>query len=232
MINFSFTFARGGSKGLPNKNILPLAGKPLLAHTIAHAQSLAEINEHFVSTDSEKVAAVASRFGSKVIRRPPELATDYSPEWLSWQHAVNHVIKYYGNFDLFISLPATSPLRSTGDIQKCISTPLRKNEVVITYTSAHRNPWFNLLKVSDNDPSILQPVCTSDGYIYTRRQDAPLCYDMTTVAYVCHPESILNNKTLFDLKFRGVFIPPDRALDIDTELEFRIAEMVFTSSRK
>ena len=226
MTTFSFTFARGGSKGLPNKNILPLDGKPLLAHSITHAQALDEISNHFVSTDSNSIAAVASSFGSKVILRPPELATDESPEWLSWQHAVNHVIKHYGNFDIFLSLPATAPLRSLADVQKCLSLPLKKNQVVVTYTSAHRNPWFNLLKNSDDDPSILQPVCVSNESIFTRRQDAPLCYDMTTVAYVCHPESILNNKSLFDLDFRGVFIPADRAIDIDTELDFRIAEMI------
>ena len=213
---------------MPNKNILNLSGTPLVAYSILQSQSVEYIDKHFVSTDSKEIASIAECYGAEVINRPLELATDQSPEWLSWQHAINHVRKIYGDFNRFISLPATSPLRSKEDINNCLSVPLKENQIVITYTTAHRNPWFNLLRRSDRDPSIFQPVCNSSSS-FSRRQDAPSCYYMTTVAYVCHPDSIMNNDNLFDLEFLGVFVPTERAIDIDTQLDFQLAEAIYNN---
>ena len=93
MINYAFIFARGGSKGLSRKNILPLAGKPLLQYSIDTALASSYINKVFVSTDDAAIANVAKEGGAIVIERPSELATDDSPEWLSWRHAIDWVIK-------------------------------------------------------------------------------------------------------------------------------------------
>ena len=91
MRTFGFVFARGGSKGVPGKNIRDLAGKPLLAHALHVASQVTEIERVFVSTDSSDIAAVAERFGATSILRPAELAQDDSPEWLAWRHAINWV---------------------------------------------------------------------------------------------------------------------------------------------
>ena len=103
MKTFAFVFARRGSKGLPGKNILKLNGNPLLAYSINIAKSIDEIQKCFVSTDSDQIAEIAKNFGATVIRRPIELCDDNSPEWLSWQHAVDWVRNNIGDFDKFIS---------------------------------------------------------------------------------------------------------------------------------
>ena len=142
---FSFTFARGGSKGLKNKNIIELAGIPLVGHASLQARSISQIDKHFVSTDSHEIAAIAKKYGAEVIIRPQELATDNAVEWHAWQHAVKYVMDKYGDFDQFVSLPCTSPLRNNSDIVKCLKKDVRPGQIVISYTDAHRNPWFNLL---------------------------------------------------------------------------------------
>ena len=128
----AFVFARGGSKGLPQKNILPIAGFPLLVHGIRVAQQIEAISTIYVSTDCDEIATVAERAGAEIIPRPPELASDDSPEWLSWQHAINHVIAHYGSFDVFLSLPATAPLRNTEDVLKCMDALREDVDFVVT----------------------------------------------------------------------------------------------------
>ena len=110
----AFIFARGGSKGLPNKNIKILNGKPLIAWSIEHAKKINRIDRVIVSTDSEEIAKIAREFGAEVpFMRPLELATDESPEWLSWQHGLKHLKSIDGCLpDLMLSIPATAPLRN------------------------------------------------------------------------------------------------------------------------
>ena len=104
----AFVFARGGSKGLPGKNIKPLCNKPLIQYSIDCAQTSELIDDIYVSTDDVDIAHVARKGGAKVIDRPKELATDDSPEWLSWQHAITWVTQHTGAFETFVSLPATT----------------------------------------------------------------------------------------------------------------------------
>lgn len=229
MKTFSFTFARGGSKGLKDKNIIELAGTPLVGHAVLQARSISQIEKHFVSTDSHQIAAIAESFGAEIIIRPQDLATDNAVEWHAWQHAVKYVMDKYGKFDQFVSLPCTSPLRNNSDIIKCISKDIQSGQIVISYTDAHRNPWFNLLKIKDSSAQLLEPVCKEENVKYFRRQDAPSCYDMTTVAYATSPSTILQYQNLFELDFVGVYIPPERALDIDTSYDFILARALFES---
>ena len=117
---YAFVFARGGSKGLPRKNILPIQGIPLVGHSITLARNLKQVDKVFVSTDCSEISSVAEKYGGIVIPRPYELATDSSPEWHSWQHAIKYVTNLYGDFDCFLSLPATAPLRNIQDVQRCL----------------------------------------------------------------------------------------------------------------
>jgi CMP-N-acetylneuraminic acid synthetase len=98
MKNFAFVFARGGSKGLPGKNIRPLAGKPLIHYSIETAKKCPSIDEVFVSTDDSAIAGIARQAGAIIIERPAELASDTSPEWLSWRHGIEWVENHYGKF--------------------------------------------------------------------------------------------------------------------------------------
>jgi len=222
MKTFAFIFARGGSKGLPKKNILNLGGLPLIAHSILSAKNNQMIDDVFVSTDSDEIAEVSNSFEAKIIKRPKELAQDDSSEWLSWNHAINYVHDQGYVFNRFISLPATAPLRADEDINKCLLAFKGNVDVVITVTPANRNPSFNMIKRDAKGMSNL--ILKSD---VARRQDAPLVYDMTTVAYVTTPEYILSKKNLFEGNTYSVIIPKDRAIDIDDKVDFILAERLF-----
>lgn len=157
--------------------------------------------------------------------RPIELAQDDSPEWLAWRHAIrnfNEIAK--ASLDVFVSIPSTSPLRVVDDVDACIRMLLSSDaDIVITVKNAERNPHFNMVVLDEKDNASLaiqseNPVC--------RRQDAPIVFDMTTVAYVARPEFILNAGSIFDGKVKAVVVPDMRAYDIDTELDFRFAEFI------
>ena len=215
--------ARGGSKGLPGKNIRPLAGRPLIAWAIGHARAVGRIGRVIVSTDSEEIAAVARAAGAEVpFLRPAELAQDNSPEWSVWRHALNYLKETDGTYpDALMSVPATAPLRAVEDLERCLDEFDKGGaDMVITVTDAHRNPYFNMVKVlPDGALSLVIPAADS----IIRRQDAPVVYDVTTVAYVARPEFVMSRNGVFEGRVRLVHIPAERALYIDTTLDFSIA---------
>lgn len=220
----AFIFARGGSKGLPGKNIRPLGGKPLIAWSIEHALSVARIDRVIVSTDSEEIAAVAKAHGACVpFMRPAELAADQSPEWLAWRHALNFLKLTEGKLpDIMVSVPATAPLRQAIDIENCLDEYAKGDaDVVITVSEAHRSPYFNMVR-ENNDGSVGLVIPPTSAI--ARRQDVPVVYDMATVAYVVKPEFVLSSDAIFKGRVRAVQVPKERAIDIDTLFDFRMAE--------
>jgi N-acylneuraminate cytidylyltransferase len=224
MKNFAFIFARGGSKGLPRKNIKPLAGKPLLQYSIDTALASPSIDKVFVSTDDADIAKVAIDSGAMLIERPDELATDTSPEWLSWRHAIEWAGKHHGEFDGFVSLPATSPLRGVGDVEAAIAKRSKVDaDICISVTPASRSPFFNMVKGTGDGLVELVNKPESD---VTRRQDAPEVFDITTVVYATTPEFVLNNYGLFSGKVTSIDVPKARAVDIDDIYDFRMAEAI------
>ena len=149
----AFIFARGGSKGLKNKNIKKFAGKPLIAWSIETALSVKHIRRVIVSTDCDKIAKISLRYGAEVpFIRPRNLSMDESPEWLAWRHALNFLIKNENKLpDAMLSIPTTAPLRKTQDIKKCLKLFFsQKVDAVITVTESHRNPWFNMVEETSN----------------------------------------------------------------------------------
>jgi N-acylneuraminate cytidylyltransferase len=220
--NYAFVFARGGSKGLPSKNVKPLNGKPLIAFSIEVAKQSDLIGRVFVSTDDQIIADVARKAGAEVIDRPAKLAGDNSSEWLAWQHAIQYVKARYGSFDKFVSLPATSPLRALEDVDGAIVKHQESQaDICITVTPASRSPFFNMIK--HNEQGFASLVCPSENDI-TRRQDAPEVFDITTVAYVATPDFILSCNALFEGKVVSVVVPKNRAVDIDDIYDFKFAE--------
>jgi len=219
---FAFIFARGGSKGVPGKNIRNLGGKPLLAHSIEIAQNIDEISRIFVSTDDQDIADVGIKYGAEVINRPTEFAQDDSPEWLAWLHAVEWLESKGELFDRFVSLPTTSPLRNKGDVIKCLNLLDKQTDIVVTMTDTSRSPYFNMVSKEDGYIKLLME--SKEGY--SRRQDVPKVYDMTTVAYVTRPNFIKSNEKLFDGRVKAVLVPKERAIDIDDEVDFKMAEML------
>ena len=223
----AFIFARGGSKGLPGKNIRLLGGRPLIAWSIEHALAVSRIERVIVSTDSEEIAAVAREYGAEVpFIRPAELARDDSPEWLAWRHALNYLLDKDGVLpEAMVSLPTTAPLRLPLDIENCLDEYEKGDaDMVITVTDAHRSPYFNMVKTNvDGTVGLVIPPQSAIAH----RQDAPVVFDMATVTYVARPEFIMTHNAIFEGRVRAVQVPPERAIDIDTLLDFQIAECLF-----
>ncbi|HOY69311.1 MAG TPA: acylneuraminate cytidylyltransferase family protein [Methylotenera sp.] len=222
----TFIFARGGSKGVPRKNLKLLAGKPLIAYSIEIALNCPSLGSVIVSTDDDEIAEISRRYGANVpFMRPDELATDTASEWKAWQHAINWTELNEGEFDFFISLPVTSPFRSVLDVEACISALAKSPEtdIIITVKKADRSPYFNMVRLDDlSNASLVIPI----GEKILRRQDAPTVYDMTTVAYVARTSFIKKYSGVFDGNVKAIEIPVERALDIDTPYDFKLAEFL------
>ncbi|TAK00232.1 acylneuraminate cytidylyltransferase family protein [bacterium] len=223
--------ARGGSKGLPRKNIRLLAGKPLIAYAIETALSSKLIDRVIVSTDDAEIARIAREYGAEVpFMRPQELALDDMPEWLVWRHAIQMLdpTGSSSRMDMLVCVPPTSPLRAVEDVDACIRL-LQEDDVdlVITVRPAERNPYFNM--VSLDERGYAQLVICPPQPVY-RRQAAPEVFDITTVAYAARPEFILRADSMFEGRVKAVVVPSERALDIDTELDFKLAEFLMQQS--
>lgn len=222
----AFIFARGGSKGVPRKNVKPLAGKPLIAFAIEVGRQTPGIETVIVSTDDAEIAEVAQQYGAEVpFMRPAELAGDTAPEWLAWRHAIHWFQDNRGAFDLFVSLPTTSPFRAVQDARGCMDAVLDDPaaDIAITITPANRSPYFNMVTADEQG---YMKLVIDPSQTVVRRQDAPKVFDITTVAYAARPSFVLNANSLFVGKVRSVVVPQERALDIDTPFDFMVAEAI------
>lgn len=218
--------ARGGSKGVPMKNIRPLGGKPLIEWSIETAMKNELIDKLIVSTDDTIIAAVAERSGATVpFLRPKELAGDRSPELPVWKHALSQ-LDTNGGFkaDYLVVLPPTAPFRSPEDINDGLDILHADNtDIVISVTESRKNPYFNMVEIdAEGYASLSKPVSSK----IFRRQDAPKVYEMTTVLYAARVDFILGTSSLFDGRVKTLVVPETRALDIDTPLDFKFAEFL------
>ena len=216
--------ARGGSKGLPGKNIRPLNGTPLIGWSIKIAKEIERVSRVIVSTDSKEIAKIALEYGAEVpFMRPENLALDNSPEWSVWRHAINYLENQQSEkIDALVVLPVTAPLRTIRDVNKCIDLFEKGGtDSVITVSESNRNPYFNM--TSNDSKGYSSLVIQSDKGI-TRRQDAPEVFDMATVAYVVDTNFIKDFNGIFEGRVKNVVIPRERAVDIDNMIDFKIAE--------
>ncbi|MGA8146598.1 MAG: acylneuraminate cytidylyltransferase family protein [Gallionellaceae bacterium] len=225
----AFIFARGGSKGVPHKNIRSFLGRPLIARAIDVARESVLIDRVVVSTEDEEIAEIARACGAEVpFMRPAELASDSAPEFLVWKHALSALAAVGEPVGTFLSIPATSPLRSVEDVDACIHLlQTEDTDLVLTVTPARRHPMFNMVTVGVD--GLVRLAMTQDQPIQ-RRQDAPPVYDVCTVGYAAQPEFVLRSKALLGGRTRAVVVPEERSLDIDTEMDFLFAE--FLASRR
>lgn len=222
----AFIFARGGSKGLPGKNIKLLAGKPLIGWAIEQALTVPRIGRVIVSTDSSEIADVALKYGAEVpFMRPRALAADSVPEMQAWRHALTFLLETEGAMpDPFISVPTTAPLRLPKDIDACITEYENSDaDVVLTVSPAHRNPWFNMVRREGSHRVVL---AMEEQSSIARRQDAPEVFDITTVAYVLRPSHVMKHDSLWAGNVSAVTVPVERSADIDTMHDFEIAEFL------
>lgn len=223
MKTYAFVFARGGSKGLPGKNLRKLGGISLLGRAIRAALSVPDIHKVIVSTDDESIAEEARQHGAETpFLRPAELAQDDSPEWASWRHAVQWLFDAGDSFDEFVSVPATAPLRRPSDIANALEIYRRGEcDLVMSMTEAQRSPYFAI--VAEQLDGFYRPAIPLPHPIH-RRQDAPCVYDVTPVAYVTSPAHITRAWGYYDGRILPNFVPRERSIDIDTDVDFFVAE--------
>jgi CMP-N,N'-diacetyllegionaminic acid synthase len=218
--------ARGGSKGVPGKNIRPLMGKPLIAWSIEQARASGLFPIIAVSSDSDEILAAAKAHGADlVIRRPDALATDQAGKMPAIAHAVQSVEEMLQTrYDVAVDLDATSPLRLPQDIVAAVKLQEETGcTSVITGAPAHRSPYFNL--VERDAGGIARLSKTLPGGV-VRRQDSPECFDMNASIYVWKREALTADPKVFYGDTRLYVMPRERSLDIDDELDFAIVELI------
>jgi len=218
--------ARGGSKGVRNKNIRELLGKPLIAYSILQAKASNLFECVAVSSDSVEILEISKRSGTDyLIERPKEMASDHAAKLPSIQHCVSEVEKLTGlTFDVMVDLDATSPLRIVDDISGAVRLLEDKRlSNVITGTLARRSPYFNLVELGEN--GFVQRSKTLDAPI-VRRQDSPKCYDLNASIYVWWRDSFFNCETVLVEDTLLYEMPEERSIDIDSELDFEIVEFL------
>lgn len=219
--------ARGGSKGVENKNIKLLAGKPLIAHSILQAKESGLFDSIAVSSDSSEILEVANTFGADIlVRRPMELATDQAAKLPVIQHCLIEAEEQLGRqFDVIVDLDATSPLRSIEDIQTAVSIYELDIEAdnLITGAPSRRSPYFNLVEVDREGNATLSKMLDTQ---VIRRQDAPKCYDMNASIYIWRRETLLNSSTVFLKRTVLYEMPEERSIDIDSPLDFEFVSFL------
>lgn len=218
--------ARGGSKGVKNKNIKLLNGKPLIAYTIEQAKASGLFKHIVVSTDSDLIAEVAVQYDAEVFfKRDARMSSDTAGKLEVIKDAFVRSEQYYEKqYDYLVDLDATAPLRYIDDIKNSFAQFLRDdNDNLITAMSSRRSPYFNLVEVGNDGKVYLSKKLES---AILRRQDAPKSYDMNASIYIWKRDVILNEKTLF-LDKTGLYVmPEERSIDIDTELDFEFVEFM------
>jgi len=226
-----FVFARGGSKGVPGKNLRPLDGIPLTGLAIRSALASRYLDRVVVSTDCPEIAHVARRYGAEVpLLRPAELARDAAPERLAWRHAIEQIeAQDRQRLDVMVSVPPTCPLRSSDDIDRCIHRLLSGTaDIVLTATESRSNPYFNMITIGSDGQAKL---AAKPASAVCRRQDAPVVYDLTAVAYAARRDSVFEHDSIFDGVAEVVVVPAERAVDIDTEFDLELAEFLMRRRR-
>ncbi len=221
--------ARGGSKGVPGKNIRPLAGLPLIAHSIRLSKMCAEIAKCIVSTDSEEIAAVARECGAEVpFLRPGVFAQDDTPMWPVLQHALREMeSRDRCRYDSVLLLSPTSPARLPEDVSKAVELLEQDKDAVgvVAASVPAFNPRWACIDIA-TDGYMRQSF--PDGNVYARRQDVPAIYRINGALYLWRRDHVANSEAprYFELPHRMLEIPESRAIDIDSPHDFRVAELV------
>ncbi|MFV0624699.1 cytidylyltransferase domain-containing protein [Sphingomonas sp. ac-8] len=207
--------ARGGSKGIPRKNVLPMAGKPLIAWTIEAALAAGNIDRVVVTTDDAEIAEVASQHGADVpFLRPADLARDETPGI----DPVLHAIDALPGYDIVVLLQPTSPLRTAADIDAAAAMA-RTGTGVVSVTEAPHAGWiFEMNAGGALDIGAAPPP--------TRRQDMPTRYALNGAIYVADTKELRESRSFLLPGAIGYVMPAERSVDIDGPLDWRLAELL------
>ena len=210
--------ARGGSKGIPGKNIIDLAGKPLLAYSIEAAKRSKYIDRLILSSENEDIIKEAIQYGCEApYVRPAELAKDDTPGMAPVLHAIGSINEKY---DYVVLLQPTSPLRIAEDIDKAIELCLSGHPACVSVTEPDKSPYWMYTLSKDG---AMNPILKSNAY---RRQDLPPVYALNGAVYVAQTEFLIENETFLTEKTVAYIMPKSRSIDIDTELDLKLCELI------
>ena len=217
--------ARGGSKGIPRKNIRELAGHPLIAWTIEASRRSLSLSRVIVSTDDEEIAAVARTWGAEVpFVRPAKLASDDASHICVVRHAVEWLGRHESwSADYVVTLQPTCPLRTAEDIDGAIDLALTAgSDAVVGVVEARDHPYLTRRLF---ESGVLEEFVPCD-LVYPRRQDLPRAYAINGAIYVNRCGSLSTAKSLVPPGARGFEMPPERSLDIDTPWDFHLVDLL------
>lgn len=221
--------ARGGSKGLPGKALAPLAGLPLVAHSIAVALRCPDVTRVVVSTDSEPIAETARAYGGEVPLRPPELAQDDTPMWPVVRHALSELDPEGTAFRAVLLLQPTGPMRLPEDVAAAVrlldGDP--SADGVVGVSEAHPNPIWTAMVERDG---VLCPLIEGAGS-YARRQDVPRVLNINGLLYLWRTDLVRRREAAPDewVRLVPLELPAQRAIDIDTADDLALAEAVIAA---
>lgn len=215
---------RKGSKGVPRKNIRPLAGKPLMVYTLECAKKSKNIDEFAISSDDNEILDLAINYGfENIFLRNETLSSDSASKWEVFKDLVNRFEKKNDcTIDYLVDLDVTVPLRKPQHIDSSIDMMLSNDvDVVITGYDPERNPYFNMMEVGDNN---IAKLVKSTPRPIVCRQDAPLVYSLSPAVYVMQREALFKYRHWSEAVCMINPIPREFAIDIDTELDFEFVE--------
>lgn len=213
--------ARGGSKGIPRKNITNVAGKPLIAWTIEAAKGSKYLDRLIISSEDDEIISVALQWGCEApFVRPKKLAQDSTPGIEPVIHALKTLPEQY---DYVVLLQPTSPLRTNFDIDGCIEKCIEhRAKACVSVSEVEQNPyWMYLI----NEKDILYPL-HPENEKYKRRQDLPRVFGLNGAVYVAESKWLLQSNTFITEETVAYIMPRERALDIDTEIDLAIANII------
>ncbi len=215
--------ARGGSKGIPRKNIKNLCGKPLIAYTIEAAKKSKLLSKFVVSTEDVEIAEVSRKLGADVpFMRPAELAQDKSASIDVIKHAVNWLDeKLHEEYDYIMILQPTSPLRTAEDIDNCIKKIVETNADSVI--SMMKLVDFIPVKLKKIENDLILPLLQDEGKLASRRQDSQDVYKRNAAIFLTKKDLIMSDD-LFGSASRPYIMPPERSVDINEEIDFELAE--------
>lgn len=210
--------ARGGSKGLPRKNIINLAGEPLISWTIKSSLDSKYITKTIVSSDSDEILEVAKKYGSYILKRPDEFATDISSSEVVVKHLIESMEE---KFDYIILLQPTSPLRDTTDINSAFEKFFSSNATALISVSEYDNKILKAFR--ENEFGYIEGI-SNNKYPFMRRQDLPKTYMSNGAIYIVKVEEFLKNNSFFTDKTISFVMNEIKSFDIDVQEDLEKVE--------
>jgi CMP-N,N'-diacetyllegionaminic acid synthase len=218
--------ARGGSKGLPRKNIINLSGKPLISWTIEASLKSKYITKTIVSSDDDEILDISKKCGAEIIKRPNSLSGDTSTSESVVEHVINHLLSRKEKFDILILLQPTSPLRTFQDIDMAFD--IMNNSDSTALISGYKVDSKFLKILVEGDKGYIGGIM-NNKYLFTRRQDLPKVYDSNGAIYIVKMKDFIKNKSFMSNKTVVYNMSKEKSLDIDTSEDLERASRLMTA---